>query len=37
VLHDSGLLDRTAQLWACYRARTAALASLGSLIGYPAS
>jgi ArsR family transcriptional regulator len=35
VLHDSGLLDRDKRgVWVYYRARTAALASLGALIGY---
>lgn len=35
VLHDSGLLDRDKRgVWVYYRARTAALASLGTLIGY---
>jgi ArsR family transcriptional regulator, arsenate/arsenite/antimonite-responsive transcriptional repressor len=35
VLHDSGLLDREKRgVWVYYRARTAALASLGALIGY---
>lgn len=34
VLHDSGLLDRQKRgVWVYYRARTAALASLGTLIG----
>jgi ArsR family transcriptional regulator, arsenate/arsenite/antimonite-responsive transcriptional repressor len=34
VLHDSGLLDRDKRgVWVYYRARTAALASLGALIG----
>jgi ArsR family transcriptional regulator, arsenate/arsenite/antimonite-responsive transcriptional repressor len=36
VLHDSGLLDREKRgVWVYYRARTAALASLGTLIGDP--
>ena len=36
VLHDSGLLDRDKRgVWVYYRARTAALASLGTLIGAP--
>jgi ArsR family transcriptional regulator len=34
VLHDSGLLDRQKRgVWVYYRARTGALASLGTLIG----
>lgn len=34
VLHDAGLLDRTKRgAWVWYRARTSALASLGTLIG----
>ncbi len=37
VLHDSGLLDREKRgVWVYYRARGRALASLGTLIGYPA-
>ncbi len=36
VLHDAGLLDRDKRgVWVYYRARTAALASLGALIGDP--
>ena len=36
VLHESGLLDREKRgVWVYYRARTAALASLGALIGSP--
>ena len=36
MLHDSGLLDRDKRgVWVYYRARTAALASLGALIGSP--
>jgi ArsR family transcriptional regulator len=36
VLHDSGLLDREKRgVWVYYRARTEALASLGTLIGSP--
>lgn len=36
VLHDSGLLDREKRgVWVYYRARTDALASLGTLIGHP--
>lgn len=36
VLHDSGLLDREKRgVWVYYRARTEALAGLGTLIGYP--
>jgi ArsR family transcriptional regulator len=38
VLHDSGLLDREKRgVWVYYRARTNALASLGTLIGHPSS
>ena len=38
VLHDTGLLDRDKRgVWVYYRARTAALASLATLIGTPAS
>jgi ArsR family transcriptional regulator len=38
VLHESGLLDRDKRgVWVYYRARTAALASVGALIGYPPS
>jgi ArsR family transcriptional regulator, arsenate/arsenite/antimonite-responsive transcriptional repressor len=38
VLHDCGLLDREKRgVWVYYRARTAALASLGALIGDPAA
>ena len=38
VLHESGLLDREKRgVWVYYRARTQALASLGALIGYPAT
>jgi len=38
VLHESGLLDREKRgVWVYYRARTAALASLGALIGAPSS
>ncbi len=38
VLHESGLLDREKRgVWVYYRARTQALASLGVLIGYPAT
>ena len=37
VLHESGLLDREKRgVWVYYRARGQALASLGTLIGYPA-
>src|SRR5215831_7209441 len=37
VLHDAGLLDRDKRgVWAYYRVRTEALASLGALIGDPA-
>ena len=36
VLHESGLLDRDKRgVWVYYRARTAALANLGALIGAP--
>jgi ArsR family transcriptional regulator, arsenate/arsenite/antimonite-responsive transcriptional repressor len=36
VLHDVGLLDRDKRgVWVYYRARTQALASLGTLIGCP--
>ena len=36
VLHDSGLLYREKRgVWVYYRARTDALASLGTLIGRP--
>jgi ArsR family transcriptional regulator, arsenate/arsenite/antimonite-responsive transcriptional repressor len=36
VLHDCGLLDREKRgVWVYYRARTEALASLGTLIGSP--
>jgi ArsR family transcriptional regulator len=36
VLHDSGLIDREKRgVWVYYRARTDALASLGTLIGRP--
>jgi ArsR family transcriptional regulator, arsenate/arsenite/antimonite-responsive transcriptional repressor len=36
VLHESGLLDRDKRgVWVYYRARTEALASLGTLIGSP--
>jgi ArsR family transcriptional regulator len=36
VLHDAGLLDREKRgVWVYYRARTDALASLGTLIGCP--
>ena len=36
VLHDVGLLDREKRgVWVYYRARTQALASLGTLIGCP--
>ena len=36
VLHDSGLLDRDKRgVWVYYRARTEALAGLGTLIGSP--
>jgi ArsR family transcriptional regulator len=38
VLHDAGLLDRDKRgVWVYYRARTGALASLGTLIGRPSS
>ena len=38
VLHESGLLDREKRgVWVYYRARTRALASLGTLIGSPPS
>ena len=38
VLHESGLLDREKRgVWVYYRARARALASLGTLIGYPAA
>jgi ArsR family transcriptional regulator, arsenate/arsenite/antimonite-responsive transcriptional repressor len=38
VLHDAGLLERDKRgVWVYYRARTEALASLGALIGAPAS
>ena len=37
VLHETGLLDRDKRgVWVYYRARTEALASLGTLIGAPA-
>jgi len=37
VLHEAGLLDRDkGGVWVYYRARTEALASLGTLIGSPA-
>ena len=36
VLHESGLLDREKRgVWVYYRARTEALATLGTLIGDP--
>jgi len=36
VLHEAGLLDRDKRgVWVYYRARTQALASLGTLIGEP--
>jgi ArsR family transcriptional regulator len=36
VLHEAGLLDRDKRgVWVYYRARTEALASLGTLIGSP--
>jgi ArsR family transcriptional regulator len=36
VLHEAGLLDREKRgVWVYYRAQTAALASLGTLIGSP--
>src|SRR6266567_8912385 len=38
VLHESGLLDRDKRgVWVYYRARTEALASLGTIIGSPAT
>jgi ArsR family transcriptional regulator len=38
VLHESGLLNREKRgVWVYYRARTQSLASLGALIGYPAT
>ena len=38
VLHEAGLLDREKRgVWVYYRARTGALASLGTLIGDPRS
>ena len=38
VLHQAGLLDRDKRgVWVYYRARTQALASLGTLIGSPSS
>jgi ArsR family transcriptional regulator len=38
VLHEAGLLDRDKRgVWVYYRARTQALASLGTLIGNPSS
>jgi ArsR family transcriptional regulator, arsenate/arsenite/antimonite-responsive transcriptional repressor len=38
VLHEAGLLDREKRgVWVYYRARTQALASLGTLIGTSAS
>ena len=38
VLREAGLLDRDKRgVWVYYRARTEALASLGALIGNPAS
>ena len=38
VLHEAGLLDRDKRgVWAYYRARTEALASLATLIGAPSS
>jgi ArsR family transcriptional regulator, arsenate/arsenite/antimonite-responsive transcriptional repressor len=38
VLHEAGLLDRDKRgVWAYYRARTEALASLATLIGTPSS
>ena len=38
VLHDSGLLERDKRgVWVYYRARTEALASLGTIIGSPAT
>jgi len=37
VLHEAGLIDRDKRgVWVYYRARTEALASLGTLIGSPA-
>lgn len=37
VLHEAGLVDREKRgVWVYYRARTEALASLGTLIGSPA-
>ena len=37
VLHEAGLVDRDKRgVWVYYRARTAALASLGALVGNPA-
>ena len=37
VMHEAGLLDRDKRgVWVYYRARTGALASLGTLIGAPA-
>ena len=37
VMHEVGLLDRDKRgVWVYYRARTGALASLGTLIGAPA-
>jgi ArsR family transcriptional regulator len=36
VLNEAGLVDRDKRgVWVYYRARTAALAGLGALIGYP--
>ena len=38
VLYESGLLDREKRgVWVYYRARARALASLGALIGAPAT
>ena len=38
MLREAGLLDRDKRgVWVYYRARTEALASLGALIGNPAS
>jgi ArsR family transcriptional regulator, arsenate/arsenite/antimonite-responsive transcriptional repressor len=38
VLHEAGLVDRDKRgVWAYYRARPEALASLGALIGYRSS
>ena len=38
VLHEAGLVDRDKRgVWVYYRARTQALASLGTLIGAPPS